>query len=159
MKRFFILNLLWCYFTFSLMAQVPKEKGLQAIDINTCQGQLEFLASDWMEGREAGQKGGYMAADYLASMFKVFGLSPAGDSINGTPTYFQTFNVIEYKAAKEQAFEVIHATKTGKSTQKLTYHTDFIIDVSSIGIDVEAPWFLSDMGWTRRNTAITKKSK
>jgi len=50
----------------------PKEKGLQAITLDAVKGQLEFLASDWMEGRATGERGSYLAADYIASMFRVF---------------------------------------------------------------------------------------
>ena len=41
----------------------PIEKGLQAITLNTLQSQLGFLASDWTEGRMAGERGEYKAAD------------------------------------------------------------------------------------------------
>jgi hypothetical protein len=62
-------------------AQVtPKERGLQAITVNVIKGQLEFLSSDWMEGRATGERGFFLAADYVASMFKVFGAVPAGDA-------------------------------------------------------------------------------
>lgn len=62
-------------------AQVsPKEKGLQAITLDAIKGQLEFLSSDWMEGRATGERGAYLAADYVASMFRVFGVAPAGDA-------------------------------------------------------------------------------
>jgi len=65
-------------------AQVtPKEKGLQAITLDAIKGQLEFLSSDWMEGRATGERGAYLAADYIASMFKVFGVAPAGDAAMG----------------------------------------------------------------------------
>jgi hypothetical protein len=42
-------------------------------------GILSFLSSDWMEGREAGTRGNYMAADYIASMMNLSGLAPYGD--------------------------------------------------------------------------------
>ncbi|MBG0858691.1 MAG: M20/M25/M40 family metallo-hydrolase [Bacteroidales bacterium] len=63
--------------------QTPKEKGLQAITIDAIKGQLEFLSSDWMEGRATGERGSYLAADYLASMFRVFGVAPGGDAAMG----------------------------------------------------------------------------
>ena len=101
-------------------AQVaPKETGLQAITINAIKGQLEFLSSDWMEGRATGEKGAYLAADYIASMFRVFGAAPAGDaasfggrmprmalrtgpggpSFTPSKTYFQNFTLIESQPA------------------------------------------------------------
>ncbi len=89
----------------------PKDKGLQAITMEAIKGQLEFLASDWTEGRATGEKGFYLASDYVASMFKVFGAAPAGDAAmgggfrmsrnpSGPPairekSYFQNFTLIE----------------------------------------------------------------
>jgi hypothetical protein len=91
----------------------PKEKGLQTITMEAIKGQLEFLSSDWMEGRETGEKGYYLASDYVASMFKVFGVPPAGDAAMGggrgsymgrsqqggsavrEKSYFQNFTLLE----------------------------------------------------------------
>ncbi|MCX6329736.1 MAG: M20/M25/M40 family metallo-hydrolase [Bacteroidia bacterium] len=85
MKKFLLLTVIFIsIFTLSLNSQVtPKEKGLQAITVDAIKGQLEFLSSDWMEGRATGERGAYLAADYIASMFKVFGVSPAGDAAMG----------------------------------------------------------------------------
>ena len=52
-------------------AQDAKQKGLDAITLQAVQGQLEFLSSDWTEGRATGSQGAYMAADYIASMFNI----------------------------------------------------------------------------------------
>ena len=41
---------------------------------------VDFLASDLLEGRGAGTRGGEVAAAYLASQFARLGLEPAGDS-------------------------------------------------------------------------------
>lgn len=103
--------------SFSVMGQVsPKDKGLQAITQDAIRGQLEFLSSDWMEGRATGERGSFLAADYVASMFRVFGAAPGGDASMGgrgryviisssaTPpppppapakSYFQNFTLIE----------------------------------------------------------------
>ena len=40
---------------------------------------VEFLASDSLEGRETGSKGYVVAADYVASQFRAIGLEPAGE--------------------------------------------------------------------------------
>ena len=40
---------------------------------------IEFLASDNLEGRDTGSKGYAIAADYVASQFRAIGLEPAGD--------------------------------------------------------------------------------
>ena len=65
--------------TFNLYSQTPKENGLKEITKSVISSQLEFLASDWTEGRATGTRGEYLAGDYIASMFKLFGLEPFGD--------------------------------------------------------------------------------
>ena len=41
---------------------------------------IEFLASDSLEGRDTGSKGYQIAADYVASQFRAIGLEPAGEN-------------------------------------------------------------------------------
>ena len=53
---------------------------------------IEMLASDEFEGRETGQKGEKMAADYLGKEFQALGLPPVNDG-----SYFQEFKLKEYK--------------------------------------------------------------
>lgn len=50
---------------------------------------ITFLASDDLEGREAGKPGEAKAAAYIADLFKEYGLEPAGDD----NTYLQEFVV------------------------------------------------------------------
>lgn len=83
-KTVFFITLFTFICSFSLSGQVsPIEKGLQSITTDAIKGQLEFLSSDWMEGRATGERGSYLASDYVASMFRVFGASPAGDMSAG----------------------------------------------------------------------------
>lgn len=41
---------------------------------------VEFLASDQLEGRDTGSRGYLIAAEYVASQFRAIGLDPAGDN-------------------------------------------------------------------------------
>lgn len=101
----------------------PKQKGLDAITMDAIRGQLEFLASDWTEGRATGERGDYMAGDYVASMFKVFGVKPGGDpaamggmgrtrtggeqpSVAPARSYFQNFTLIENVSTGPVSFTV-----------------------------------------------------
>ena len=43
---------------------------------------MRFLSHDLLEGRGTGQRGGDIAAEYIATQFALYGLKPAGD--NGT---------------------------------------------------------------------------
>ncbi len=76
-------------------------KGLQSITPDAIKAQLGFLASDWTEGREAGEKGAFMAADYIASILQLYGVKPAGDPSDGDKneagqrTYFQNFILLK----------------------------------------------------------------
>lgn len=52
---------------------------------------LVFLASDYLEGREAGTPSEKIAAQYIADRFQEIGLSPKG--VNGT--WFQSFDFVQ----------------------------------------------------------------
>src|SRR5207237_3678788 len=56
--------------------------AMQKIDPERIRAHVKFLASDLLEGRGTGQRGGDVAAEYIATQFELYGLKPAGD--NGT---------------------------------------------------------------------------
>jgi Zn-dependent M28 family amino/carboxypeptidase len=66
-------------------AQSPGDGAARAVKPSVLQSHLEFLASDALEGRGTGARGGTLAAKYIAAQFARLGLEPAGDS----GTYFQ----------------------------------------------------------------------
>jgi hypothetical protein len=53
--------------------------GLEAITAKDSLAMLSFMSSDYMEGRETGTKGYAIAAEYAASLMKMWGVKPAGD--------------------------------------------------------------------------------
>ncbi|MGB9893411.1 MAG: hypothetical protein ACPLRA_03285, partial [Candidatus Saccharicenans sp.] len=53
--------------------------GFESITPKDTLAMLNYLASDWMEGRDTGSRGYAMAADYVASLFKMWGIKPGGD--------------------------------------------------------------------------------
>ncbi|HEY8572236.1 M28 family metallopeptidase [Phenylobacterium sp.] len=61
---------------------------------------MAFLASDLLEGREAGSRGYDIAAEYAAAEFRKLGLKPAGDG----GTYFQRVPMVSYRAADKGQF-------------------------------------------------------
>ncbi len=115
----------------------PIKKGLDAITNQSVKGQLDFLASDWMEGRNTGTKGIAMAADYITSMFQVYGLRPYKPPFTNTRTmgraipqigeqgYFQDFAMLKTQPSKEHQLSIV--TTTGKSSfvQIFNSETDF----------------------------------
>lgn len=143
-----------------LFAQnTPIEKGINAISKEAVQAQLEFLASDWTEGREAASRGEFIAGDYIASIFKLYGIKPAGDleaAVGGRgmrlfpgagtrpqapmqKSYFQNINFIESEASEEQVFSLI--PKDGDSKRKITfnYRSDYTLSPGRVGVEYEAP--------------------
>jgi Zn-dependent M28 family amino/carboxypeptidase len=61
---------------------------------------VKLLSSDAMEGRGMNQKGGDVAAEYIAAQFKSYGLKPAGE--NGT--YFQSVPMVGVKTLPATTF-------------------------------------------------------
>ncbi|HZS27329.1 MAG TPA: M28 family peptidase [Candidatus Angelobacter sp.] len=64
------------------------QKAMNAIDSEKIRATVKYLSDDALQGRGTGQKGGDMAADWIAEQFKSYGLLPAGDA----GTYFQKIN-------------------------------------------------------------------
>src|SRR5262249_36037672 len=56
--------------------------AMQKIDPGRIRANVRFLSHDLLEGRGTGQRGGDIAAQYIATQFALEGLKPAGE--NGT---------------------------------------------------------------------------
>jgi hypothetical protein len=145
------------------IAQDAKDKGLEAITKQAVQGQLEFLASDWTEGRHTGRPGAYMAADYIASLFQVYGLESGGEKEWNYPSraermegmrptefrsYFQNFDLIEYKAGEDHEFSLVDNSGAGSKTINFAYHTDFSVQTSDVAMDMEMPVIFAGYGFS-----------
>jgi Zn-dependent M28 family amino/carboxypeptidase len=52
----------------------------KSIDPEYIRATVKFLSSDLLEGRGTGQRGGDIAAEYIAAQFASYGLKPAGDN-------------------------------------------------------------------------------
>ncbi len=57
--------------------------GFDAITARENMAMLTFISSDWMEGRDTASPGYALAADYVVSLFKMWGVKPAGDMPTG----------------------------------------------------------------------------
>jgi Zn-dependent M28 family amino/carboxypeptidase len=69
-------------------APAAAQKAMNGIDAEKIRATVKYLSDDKLEGRGTGQKGGDMAADWIAAQFKSYGLLPAGDG----GSYFQNVN-------------------------------------------------------------------
>jgi Zn-dependent M28 family amino/carboxypeptidase len=75
-------------------------------DSEKIRAHVKYLASDELEGRGTGQKGGDLAAYYIAAQFKSYGLRPAGE--NGT--YFQQVPMVGVKTLPSTTFALVPNT-------------------------------------------------
>ena len=72
----------------STMPPVPKvaalpaagEQAMAAINPENIRWHVKFLSHDLLEGRGTGQRGGDIAAEYIATQLALYGLKPAGDN-------------------------------------------------------------------------------
>ncbi|HET8923088.1 MAG TPA: M28 family peptidase [Candidatus Acidoferrum sp.] len=105
-----------------------------AIDPEKIRAQVKFLGSDFLEGRGMGQRGGDLAAEYIATQFALEGLKPAGE--NGT--YFQTVPMVGVKTLPETTFSV--APNNG-ATLPLKNLDDFVTsnETQTETADIDAP--------------------
>lgn len=55
------------------------QQAMNSIDSEKIRATVKYLSDDYFQGRGTGQKGGDMAADWLAQQFKSYGVQPAGD--------------------------------------------------------------------------------
>lgn len=130
----------------------PAERGLAAINRDVIRGQLEFLASDWMEGRKSGEKGEKISGDYIASMLRVFGVRPAGDFSTASPdsdsgrSYFQNFNLVRTTAGNEQMMQLVETGEASSRSLSFSYNTDFTLRPSS-SATIEAPVVFAGYGF------------
>ncbi|HEY6337103.1 MAG TPA: M28 family peptidase [Candidatus Sulfotelmatobacter sp.] len=77
--------------------------ALETINPEHIRWHVRFLSHDLLEGRGTGQRGGDIAAEYMATQFAEYGLKPAGD--NGT--YMQKVPLIGITTLPETKFALI----------------------------------------------------
>jgi len=107
---------------------------------------VKFLASDLLEGRGVGTRGGDLATEYLAAQFQLIGAKPAGDG----GTYFQRVPMI---GVETQSNATITAQAPGGAVdfhwlkdfvginQAQTTDDQFDADVVFVGHGINAPEF------------------
>ncbi|HEX7029856.1 MAG TPA: M28 family metallopeptidase [Gammaproteobacteria bacterium] len=135
----------------ALAACQPQQQAPSAVDVagridaGNIRAHMEFLADDLLEGRDTGERGYAIAAQYFATQCKLMGLEPAGDG----DSYFQQVNF------RRSTFESGAATLTldGKR-QELSFPDDLVVtgsynakeesvsgDIVFVGWGISAPEF------------------
>ncbi len=99
MKKQFLLSALICMIA---AAQVSDISG------DRIRAHVKFLASDLLEGRGVGTRGGRLATEYIATQFALVGAKPAGDH----GTFFQRVPMV---GAETQPDATLSAEADGKT--------------------------------------------
>lgn len=119
--------------------------ALETINGEHIRWHVRFLAHDLLEGRGTGQRGGDLAAEYIATQFAEFGLKPAGDH----GTYMQKVPLVGITTLPETQFTLI--PKHGESMnlrpldeyvaydQTQQPQSDVDAEIVFVGYGIEAP--------------------
>lgn len=123
--------------------------AIQAVNAGHIRADVKFLASDLLEGRGTGTRGGQLAAEYIAAQFAIAGLQPAAD--NGT--YFQQVPMVGITTQPQTTFQVILPSGEAKGFRMMddyvaideTRHeqSDLDSELVFVGYGITAPEF----GW------------
>ena len=92
--------------------QSPIERALNTINRSSAEATINFLASDELQGREAGFHGSRVTSEYIVSLLQWMGVSPLADS------YFQPFDAYRKERQKKGRLEV-HPDSIAKLKQEV----------------------------------------
>lgn len=136
--RFIIFLLVFCGLLIWEVSVQPSPKppadAAQAIDAEKIRAHVKFLASDLLEGRGTGQRGGDIAAEYIATQFELYGLKPGAE--NGS--YFQDVPMMGVKTLDATSFKLVPANGEAVTLKNLD---DFVANNESQTeiADIDAP--------------------
>src|ERR1700692_3678216 len=119
--------------------------ALETIDPEHIRWHVRYLSHDLLEGRGTGQRGGDIAAEYIATQFAEYGLKPAGD--NGS--YLQKVPLVGITTLPESQFTLSPKQGGARHLKSLdeyvaSDHTqqsqsDVDAEIVFVGYGIEAP--------------------
>ncbi|MGE5323539.1 MAG: M28 family peptidase [Actinomycetota bacterium] len=98
----------------------PVQQAMKSINAEKIRATVKYLSDDSLQGRGTGQKGGDMAANWIAAQFKSYGLLPAGDH----GTYFQSVGFYGITTDHKQS-QLEFVPKSGQP-MTLKYADDYV---------------------------------
>jgi hypothetical protein len=124
--------------------------AMQKIDPERIRAHVRYLSHDLLEGRGTGQRGGDIAAEYIATQFALSGLKPAGD--NGT--YLQKVPMVGITPQPETTFSLVGARGDARNLTPLDDYvaydqtqqpqSDVDAEIVYVGYGIEAPEYKWD---------------
>ncbi|HEV3307987.1 MAG TPA: M28 family peptidase [Candidatus Sulfotelmatobacter sp.] len=119
--------------------------ALETINPEHIRWHVRFLSHDLLEGRGTGQRGGDIAAEYMATQFAEYGLKPAGDNgsylqkvpLVGITTLPQTQFVLLPKQGESMILKPLDEYVAYDQTQQS--QSDLDADIVYVGYGIEAP--------------------
>jgi Zn-dependent M28 family amino/carboxypeptidase len=119
--------------------------ALETISPERIRGHVRFLSHDLLEGRGTGQRGGEIAAEYIATQFAQYGLKPAGD--NGG--YLQKVPLVGITTLPETQFSLVPKQGAAMNLKPLDQYvaydqtqqaqSDLDAEIVYVGFGIEAP--------------------
>jgi Zn-dependent M28 family amino/carboxypeptidase len=119
--------------------------ALETIDPERIRAHVRFLSHDLLEGRGTGQRGGDIAAEYIATQFALSGLKPAGDS----GTFMQKVPLVGVTTLPETTYSVVPQNGDTINLKQLDDwvgfdetqqpSSDIDADIVFVGYGIEAP--------------------
>ena len=128
----------------------PAISSMQKINPEHIRAHVRFLSHDLLEGRGTGQRGGDIAAEYIATQFALYGLKPAGD--NGT--YMQKVPMVGIIPVPETTFSLVPGNGDSVELKPLDQYvgydqtqqpeSDVDAGIVYVGYGIEAPEYQWD---------------
>ena len=119
--------------------------AFQKVDPERIRAHVRFLSDDLLEGRGTGQRGGDIAAEYIATQFALYGLKPVGD--NGT--YMQRVPMVGITPQPATTFVLVPARGGADDLKPLDQYvaydqtqqpqSDVSAEIVYVGYGIEAP--------------------
>jgi Zn-dependent M28 family amino/carboxypeptidase len=124
--------------------------ALETITPEHIRWHVRYLSHDLLEGRGTGQRGGDIAAEYIATQFAEYGLKPAGDH----GTYMQKVPLVGITTLGETQFSLVPKQGEAMNLKPLDEYvaydqtqatqSDVDADLVFVGYGIEAPEYSWD---------------
>ncbi len=123
----------------------PAFVALETITPDHIRWHVRYLSHDLLEGRGVGQRGGDLAAEYIATQFAEYGLKPAGDH----GTYMQKVPLVGITTLPETTYSLVPNRGDARNLKALDEYvaydqtqqpqSDVDADIMFVGYGITAP--------------------